>query len=78
MADDDYQDDTNGERPEAKRGFDVLTLTVGLGALLVSGYALSDGALWLPGMDLRWVLAGGAVLVGILLLTASLRGGRKN
>lgn len=57
---------------------DVITLLAGLATLLVSAYVLTDGALWLPPFDLRWVLAGGAVLVGALMLAASLRGSRKD
>lgn len=65
----------NGVEP-GKRPVDVVTLLSGIAALLVSAYVLSDGVTWLPDMDLRWVLAGGAVLVGTLMLAASMRGGR--
>jgi hypothetical protein len=37
----------------------------------VSAYVLSDGASWLPQFDFRWVIAGGAVFVGLMLLGAS-------
>ncbi|OZM75287.1 hypothetical protein CFN78_01720 [Amycolatopsis antarctica] len=57
---------------------DAVTLLVGVLALLVSGYVLSDGSTWLPVLDLRWVLGGGAVLVGLLMLVASVtRGGKR-
>ena len=35
------------------------------------GKVLSDGASWLPSFDFRWVIAGGAVFVGLMLLGAS-------
>ena len=60
-----------------RRGPDVFTLIVGLVALVASAYALSDGRIWLPNVDFRWVIAGGALLVGLLLLGASLRPRRR-
>ncbi|MCE7005990.1 hypothetical protein LWC34_24615 [Kibdelosporangium philippinense] len=63
-------DDT--EKTERKR-VDLLTLLAGIAALLMSAYVLTDGASWLPSFDPRWLLAGGAVLVGVLLLGSSLR-----
>ncbi|MEU4668928.1 hypothetical protein AB0F91_13355 [Amycolatopsis sp. NPDC023774] len=63
----------NSNIPTRRRGVDVITLIVGLATLLVSGYVLSDGASWLPTFDFRWVVAGGAVFIGVLLLAASLR-----
>lgn len=62
----------------SKRPVDFVTLLSGIAALLVSAYVLSDGVTWLPEMDLRWVLAGGAVLIGTLMLAASMRGGRRD
>lgn len=70
-------DETNGERPERRRP-DFLALIAGLGTLLISGYVLSDGALWVPSVNPTWLLAGGAVLVGLLLLGSSLRGSRRD
>ncbi|MCP2260161.1 hypothetical protein LX15_003874 [Streptoalloteichus tenebrarius] len=64
-------------RRPRRRGLDVLTFLAGLIALGVAGYNLTDGALWVPDWDLRWVLAGGAVAVGVLILVASLRPRRK-
>ncbi|GGM58753.1 hypothetical protein GCM10012275_32400 [Longimycelium tulufanense] len=61
----------------ARRGPDPLTLVAGLLALLVSAYALTNGAFWLPDVDLRWIVAGGAVGIGILMLAVSLRPRRK-
>lgn len=56
-----------------RRGLDPLTLLAGIGALLVCGAALTDGSGLLPGVDTRWLLAAGAVLVGLLMLVAALR-----
>jgi fatty acid desaturase len=60
-----------------RRGVDVFTLLVGLVALVASSYAITDGRIWLPGLDFRWVIAGGALVVGLLLLAASLRPRRR-
>lgn len=60
------------------RVVDWFALLAGVATLLVSVYVLSDGSTWLPNMDFRWVLAGAAVLVGMLMLGSSVRcGGRK-
>ncbi|GAB2751978.1 hypothetical protein [Amycolatopsis magusensis] len=56
------------------RRLDVFTLLIGLATLGASGYVLTDGALPLPGFDPRWLIAGAAVLVGLLLLGASFSG----
>jgi hypothetical protein len=56
-----------------RRGVDPVTLLFGIGALLVSGTALTNGSGLLPGVDPRWLLAAGAVLVGMLLLVGTLR-----
>lgn len=74
MAEYDYDnyDSTPTAQPE-KRGVDVFTLIIGIATLLVSGYVLSDGASWLPRFDFRWIMAGGAIFVGVLLLAASVR-----
>jgi hypothetical protein len=70
-------DETTERRPR-RRGVDVFTLLIGIATLFASAYTLTDGVTWLPEFDLRWVLAGGAVLFGVLMLGASLRGGRKD
>lgn len=64
--------ETVTERPDHRR-IDPVTLVIGIGTLVASAYALTDGVTWLPGADLRWLLAGGAVLVGVLMLGASLK-----
>ena len=64
--------------PEVRRrGPDALTLVAGIATLLVSAYVLTDGALWIPSLDPRWLLAGGALVVGLFLLMLSLRGRRR-
>ena len=73
-----YAYDNPGETEPAKRGgVNAFTLIAGIATLLVSAYVLSDGASCLPSFDFRWVIAGGAVFVGLLLLTASFGGKRR-
>lgn len=83
MAESDTSNPYDHDEPTApeqrsRRGVDLFTLLAGVATLLISAYVLSDGDSWLPSFDLRWILAGGAVLVGVLMLGASMRGGRKN
>ncbi|MPY82368.1 MAG: hypothetical protein GEV00_03420 [Actinophytocola sp.] len=54
------------------RRTDLFTLICGVVTLLVAGYVLSDGASWLPDIDLRWLLAGAVALIGVSLLASSL------
>ncbi|MCP2165758.1 hypothetical protein [Goodfellowiella coeruleoviolacea] len=68
--------DQSAGHPERARQVDLVLLLAGLLSLLVSAYLLADGAGWLPVVDPRWLLAGGAVGVGVLLLANSLRSGR--
>jgi hypothetical protein len=68
---DSAQTETRRRRP------DLFTLIAGLATLFVSSYVLTDGAVWWPSVDGRWVLTGGALVVGALLLASSLRGGRR-
>ncbi|MGQ0837588.1 hypothetical protein [Actinokineospora sp.] len=68
------------ERDETQVGRkrpDFLTMAAGIATMLVSAYVLTDGAIWVPTLDPRWLIAGGAVLVGLLLLVSSMRGNRK-
>jgi hypothetical protein len=65
------------ERQVERRRPDLITLLVGVATLVVSAYVLTDGALWVPSIDPRWLLAGGALVVGLFLLVASVRGNRK-
>jgi hypothetical protein len=57
----------------ARRGFDPFTLVVGLGALFVAAIGLSGDTGWVHALDPRWLLAAGAVLIGVLMLVGTLR-----
>ncbi|APU17565.1 MULTISPECIES: hypothetical protein [Actinoalloteichus] len=62
-----------------RRGpMDLLTLIGGVIALLIAAYTFSDGNDWLPLLNLRWVLAAGAVTIGLALLAGSLRSRRED
>ncbi|MFC5992730.1 hypothetical protein ACFQE5_00730 [Pseudonocardia hispaniensis] len=52
---------------------DLLTLLVGLFTLGVAGTAFVGFVPWANGVDPRWLLAGAAVGLGVLLLVGSLR-----
>lgn len=65
------------ERP-VRRRLDPVALIAGIGTLLVAAYVLTDGAIWFPSVDPRWLLAGGALVIGLIMLVASLRGGRRD
>ncbi len=69
----EWQEQT--EVTERRRGRlpDPLNIIVGVLTLGVAAYALSDGQWGLPAVDPRWIIAGGALLVGLLLLGASFR-----
>ncbi len=54
----------------ARRRIDVVSLVFGVGGLLTAAYVLTDGRFW---FDFRWALGGTAILVGVVLLTNSLR-----
>lgn len=56
-----------------RRGPDLFTLAVGLATLAVALSVLLGGTGWLPEIDLRWVLAGVAILVGLALVIGSIR-----
>lgn len=71
----DTEDRVETSARAERRWPDLVTLTVGIATLFVSAFVLSDGSTWLPVIDARWVLAGGATLVGlVLLLGGSFRG----
>jgi hypothetical protein len=62
---------------KGRRTPDVLTLVVGLMSVAAAVLVLAG---WIPQLrlfDLRWVLSGGAVMLGVLLLAASARSPRK-
>lgn len=59
--------------PATRRRPEILTLVTGVLALLLSVAAFVD---WLPAIDVRWVLAVGAAVLGLTLLVSSLRSRR--
>lgn len=64
----------DADREPTRRGSpDLPTLLVGVSALAVALMALLDATPWAPHLDPRWVLAVGAVFVGIVLLLATVR-----
>jgi len=65
------------DREVQRQGPDGLTLIAGIATLLVSAFVLTDGALWIPSLDPRWLLACGALVVGLFMLMLSLRGRRR-
>jgi hypothetical protein len=68
-----YEDTTTTTQRRPRRGFpDPVAMIMGLITLVLSAYALSDGAIDLPA-DPRWLIAGIALFVGLMLLGASLR-----
>jgi hypothetical protein len=67
----EYETDVEQER--RRRFPDPVNLVVGVLTLLAAGYAISDGHWGLGSVDPRWVIAGGALLIGLLLLGASVR-----
>lgn len=82
MADYDNETETRrfGTEPSPwapRRGVDLFMLLSGVLTLGVSAYVLSDGPGWLRGVDPRWLIAGGALFVGLLLLFLSVRSGRR-
>ena len=72
---------TDDPAPSARRrGPDPLALIVGLATLVMAVFAFTGDLPDLSGFDPRWLLAGGAVGVGLVLLVGSLRnrsGGRR-
>ncbi len=72
-------DRTSGSTVRRRGGVDVFTLLIGVLALgmAVSAFVGQVVFLW-PGFDPRWLLAAGAALLGVLLLSNSLRRSRRN
>lgn len=56
-----------------RRAPDPLALVVGVASIAVAIMAFVGVVLVLPGFDPRWLLAAGAVVVGLLLLGATVR-----
>lgn len=61
------------DAPTQQRGPDLLTLTAGLGALAIAVGVPFGAVEWLAELDVRWVLATVATLVGLLLVIGSIR-----
>jgi hypothetical protein len=62
--------------PARRRGPDPVALLIGLLTLGMAVAAFVGQLPDLSGLDLRWLLAGGAAAVGLMLLVGSLRGRR--
>lgn len=56
---------------------DPVLLVVGVAAVVLGTSAVLDRTEWLAELDTRWWVAGAAMLVGLLLVLASLRPGRR-
>jgi hypothetical protein len=67
------QDNQTGQTRLPRRQFDPILLILGVVTLAIAGYIIGRGYVPFPHLDTRWVLAGGGLLVGLLMLTASLR-----
>lgn len=76
MAESEYTYDEPQAETKPRRGLDLVTFAFGLVTLMVAGFVLGDGSSWLPSFDFRWLLAGVAVFVGLVMLGASLRSKR--
>jgi hypothetical protein len=74
----EWNDDTELVTDRPRRQWpDPLNLIIGVLTIGVAAYALTDGQWGLPTVDPRWVVAGGALVIGLLLLGASLRPKRR-
>ena len=71
-------DTAPGADPTAgrRRGPDPVALLVGLATLAMAVFAFVGELPDLSGFDPRWLLAGGAAVVGLALLVGNLRGRR--
>ena len=66
---------TGVDEPSARRrGPDLLTLIVGLATLAMAVFAFTGELPGGIGLDPRWLLAGGAAVIGLALLVGSIRG----
>lgn len=69
--------DKESTTPQRRR-IDIATMLCGIATLLASAYVLTDGAIWIPSLDPRWLLAGGALVVAAFLLIGTFRGRRRS
>ena len=67
------EDEMTTQTKAPRRPFDPIMLVLGLVTLAVATYVIGYGYVPFPRIDTKWVIAGGGVLVGVLMLTASLR-----
>ena len=67
------EDNATREAKAPRRPFDPIMLVLGIVTLAVATYIIGYGYVPFPHLDTKWVIAGGGVLVGVLMLTASLR-----
>jgi hypothetical protein len=71
------QGSETSETRAPRRQFDPIMLILGVVTLAIAGYIVGFGYVPFPHIDTKWVLAGGGLLVGVLMLTASLRPKRR-
>lgn len=77
MNDQDNLTERTDPNRAPRRPFDPILLILGIVTLAVAGYIVGYGYVPFPHIDTRWLVAGGGLLVGILMLTASLRPRRR-
>ena len=58
---------------ERRGGPRLFTLLIGIGGLTASAYAITDGAFTHVPLGLTGIVAGGAVLMGLLILAWTIR-----
>jgi hypothetical protein len=73
----EHDNERDNERRVGRARPDLLTLIAGIATLFVSTYLLTDGAIGFSSLNPSWLLASGALVVGLVLLTASLRGRKR-
>jgi hypothetical protein len=73
---DEYGTDEAPTTNVARRRPDPVALVVGLLSIAMAVFAFVGQVPDLSGLDPRWLLAGGAAAVGLMLLVGSLRGRR--
>ena len=69
----DQDNATRNDPRLPRRQFDPILLVLGVVTLAVATYIVGHGYIPFPHLDARWVLAGAGLLVGLLMLIASLR-----
>ena len=64
------------ERSATREAPDVIALLVGLVSLVTATFSIIGYTPEPPSFDPRWLIAGGAAVVGLILLVSSVRGSR--